>query len=154
MKEKTCCFTGHRDIQPQELETIKQNIEKEVIALIKNGVTFFLAGGAIGFDTLAAKTVLSLKETYPHIQLHLVLPCAYQAKSWSEQEKIEYENIKAAADSVKILSETYYRGCMQTRNRVMVDNSCFCICFCRKDSGGTAYTVSYAVKKGVSVIHI
>lgn len=44
MKEKTCCFTGHGDIQPQELETIKQNIEREVINLIKKGsLSFWLA---------------------------------------------------------------------------------------------------------------
>ena len=36
--------------------------------------------GTLGFDTLAAQCVLSLKNQHPHIKLILVLPCITQTK--------------------------------------------------------------------------
>ena len=36
--------------------------------------------GALGFDTIAAQAVLSVKETYPEVKLILVLPCENQTK--------------------------------------------------------------------------
>lgn len=91
---------------------IKKRLEKEVENSIKNGYLFFGAGGALGFDTLAAQTVLKLRERYPDIKLILVLPCKTQARGWKQADIDEYERIKAAADKVVYTSEDYYRGCM------------------------------------------
>lgn len=91
---------------------IKKRLEKEVENSIKNGYLFFGAGGALGFDTLAAQTVLKLRERYPDIKLILVLPCKTQARGWKQADIYEYERIKAAADKVVYTSEDYYRGCM------------------------------------------
>ncbi|MEE1491995.1 MAG: SLOG family protein, partial [Massilioclostridium sp.] len=65
MKNQTCCFTGHRDLPPQKLPYIQKRLEQELLQLIHQGVRYFGAGGALGFDTLAALTVLRLRETYP-----------------------------------------------------------------------------------------
>jgi uncharacterized phage-like protein YoqJ len=40
----------------------------------KNGARFFYAGGAVGFDTIAAEAVLSLKAELPDIVLIIVVP--------------------------------------------------------------------------------
>ena len=77
MIAKTCCFTGHRDLYDDAIE-IKQNLKKAIITLIKNDVSNFITGGARGFDTLAAETVIELKKSYPEIQLILALPCRTQ----------------------------------------------------------------------------
>ncbi len=55
MKSKTCCFTGHRKIPGDELPQIKTKLKNTIIELINNGVIYYGAGGALGFDTLAAK---------------------------------------------------------------------------------------------------
>lgn len=122
--------------------------------LIQAGVTTFLTGGALGFDTLAARTVLRLKEQYPCIGLHLVLPCLSQTRGWRTEDAMEYEAIKAQANSVVYTSKTYTRGCMHKRNRCLVDSSSVCVCYLTKDKGGTAYTVSYARSKGLSIISV
>lgn len=62
MINKTCCFTGHRIIKQTSLTLVKQKTEIEVRKLIVQGVTHFIAGGALVFDTLAAQTVLDLKK--------------------------------------------------------------------------------------------
>ena len=80
MRSQTCCFTGHRVIPNSEIEQLTNRLSLEIINLIKRGYRYFGSGGALGFDMLAAEVVLSLKATYPHINLILVLPCRDQAK--------------------------------------------------------------------------
>lgn len=65
MKEKTCCFTGHREIPSKAYQRLFSKTEEMVESLIKEGYLFFGAGGALGFDTIAALVVLKLKEKYP-----------------------------------------------------------------------------------------
>ena len=108
----------------------------------------------MGFDTLAAQTVLELKQQYPHIRLILVLPCVDQTTGWKQDDIDEYERIRALADKVVYTSREYTSGCMHKRNRHLVDNSSLCICYLTKLSGGTAYTVRYAESKGVYVRNI
>ena len=107
----------------------------------------------MGFDTLAAQTVLDLKTDYPQIKLILVLPCLSQTDSWSSEDKDKYEYIKANADKVVYTSREYTKGCMHKRNRHLVDNSSACVCYLTEKTGGTAYTVEYANSKGLFVIN-
>ena len=74
VKDKSVCFTGHRKIPAEQLNYITLNLKTLVIKLINDGFTDFYAGGALGFDALAAQTVLMLREYYPNIKLILVLP--------------------------------------------------------------------------------
>lgn len=154
MKEKTCCFTGHRDIPLLQLPIIKSKLKKTIIKYIEKGYCYFGAGGALGFDTLAAQTVLKLKETYPQIKLILVLPCLTQTRGWKEADVKEYERIKSLADKVVYTSQDYTRGCMFKRNRHLVDFSSLCIAYLTKDEGGTAYTVKYAKQNGLNIINL
>lgn len=137
-----------------EKENVTQLLEQTISRFIQTGVQYFGAGGAIGFDTLAAQTVLKLRKQYPHIKLILVLPCLSQTRSWKDDDIKVYEGIKARADRVVYTSQEYSKGCMFKRNRHLVDNSSVCICYLTKDSGGTAYTVSYAKTQGLDVINL
>ena len=51
---KICCFTGHRDIEPQHLHELLCLLKEEIARLAEEGVTVFRNGGAIGFDTVSA----------------------------------------------------------------------------------------------------
>lgn len=115
---------------------------------------YFGAGGALGFDTIAAFAVLKLKERYPDIRLILVLPCFSQTRGWSQEDIEIYDDIKQKADKVVYTSQEYTRGCMHKRNRHLVDNSSACISYLTENKGGTFYTVNYAKSKGVEVINI
>lgn len=154
MREKTCCFTGHREIPPEERARIADRLEHIIISLYQQGIQTYEAGGALGFDTLAARTVLRLRENCPGMKLVLVLPCLTQTRGWKPEDAAEYESIKAQADHVVYTAQRYARGCMHKRNRYMVDHSGICVCYLTKDSGGTAYTVKYAKKQGLNVFNI
>lgn len=154
MRNHTACFTGHRKIPIIQIHAIKKNLKKVIVSLIEQGYYFFGAGGALGFDTIAAQTILDLKQNYPRIKLILVLPCPSQADHWREKDKTIYEEIKAKADKVVYIAPKYTRDCMFARNRYLVDNSSVCICYLTERSGGTAYTVEYALKKGLKTINL
>lgn len=125
-----------------------------VTLLISKGFKYFGTGGALGFDTIAAQAVLSVKETHPEVKLILVLPCENQTKYCKQQDIDVYNDIKLRADKVKVLALHYYNGCMQKRNRHLVDCSSACICFLTKHEGGTAYTVDYAKQNGLDIINV
>ena len=154
MKEKTVCFTGHRTIPMLKKWKIEKKLKETLEALIDNGYCYFGAGGALGFDTIAAQTVLGLKKKHPEIKLILVLPCKNQTRGWEENDVSVYESIIEQADKVVYTQEHYDRGCMFKRNRHLVDNSSVCVAYLTEEKGGTAYTVNYANQKGVKVINI
>ena len=154
MKDQTACFTGHRTLPYFQKQIIKKKTKKVLIDAIEQGYRYFGAGGALGFDTLAAQTVLELKNEYPQIRLILVLPCHDQTRGWKEADVAEYERIMKAADKVTYTSEQYYSGCMHKRNRHLVDNSSLCICYLTEPSGGTAYTVNYARSLDLKIINV
>ena len=85
MKSKTCCFTGHRRIPKGELPQIKTKLKNTITELIGNGIIYYGAGGALGFDTHAALTVLELKQQHPQIKLILVFPCKNQTRNWRQK---------------------------------------------------------------------
>ena len=152
--KKTCCFTGHRNIKKSLISEVKKELEQTLRNLINEGFDVFRAGGALGFDTLAAQTVLELKKEYPTIRLILDLPCRNQSAKWKDKDVKIYESIKSNADEVNYISEEYTENCMKNRNHYLVDNSSICICYKNTNIGGTAYTVRYAESKGLIIINI
>lgn len=154
LKDKTCCFTGHRELPPNQYQSIFNKTEETIERHIDQGYRYFGAGGALGFDTIAALAVLKLKERYPDIRLILVLPCLSQTKGWLEKDIQIYEDIKKRADKVVYTSRRYTKGCMHKRNRHLVDHSSSCIAFLTERKGGTAYTVDYAKRRGLSVVNV
>lgn len=154
-KIKTVCFSGHRIISEPK-EELKNCLRSAITDCIKDGMTNFIAGGALGFDTLAEQVVIELKHKYPQITLTLALPCPpeEQTARWSESQRIVYNEILNKADETVIISPHYINGCMQKRNRFMVDNSTKLICYLRQNRGGTFYTVNYALKNDKIIIRL
>lgn len=154
-RSKVACFSGHSNL-PQDCTELQANLEKAIVELIERGVIFFGSGGAVGFDLLAATTVLKLKEDYPHIRLVMVLPCPLEQQSsyWNDEQKKRYYRILEQADKVRILLPQYTEKCMHDRNRHMVDCSAYLICYLRERHGGTFYTVQYAKQCGLKILRL
>ena len=151
---ETVCFTGHRDIPRDHAFSLPRVLERELITLVERGATVFRAGGAVGFDTVAALKVLELREIYPQIELELILPCRNQTERWPEAEIRTYEYILDKADRHEFLFERYVSGCMLERNRRLVKGSDVCVAYCYQNRGGTLYTMTHALKEGLEVINL
>ena len=135
---KTCVFTGHRELGT---DFSKKKLKEEVKKLILQGVDTFLCGMAMGFDLVAAETVLSLKRKHTQIKLIACIPCIGQEKYFSKADQKRYVTAVKKADEKVILSDSYYRGCMQVRDKYMAERGDVMIAYCKKKEGGAAYTV-------------
>ena len=140
---KACAFTGHRTLyegfSPRKLKA-------EIKKLILMGVDTFYNGMAMGFDLLAAEKVLELKKKFPFINLVLCIPCFGQEKQFPEKDKKRYAEIYKKADEKVLLSNHYYNGCMQVRNRYMAERADILVAYCVQEQGGAAYMVKYFKK--------
>lgn len=154
MNHKICCFTGHRDIPLLQRLTLKKKLKETIRQLIRDGVTEFRCGGALGFDTMAAQVVCAEKRKNPAIRLILMLPCRDQTKYWNQADIQIYESVFNQADEIVYTSEHYSRGCMHIRNRRLVEGSDVCVAFCERETGGAAFTVRYAQTQGLAVLHL
>ncbi len=153
-KISAVCFTGHREIVKSSAQAIPSCLKALLRHLIASGARTFLAGGAMGFDTVAALCVLELKEEYPDIRLELILPCRDQTKMWNELNRSVYDSILRRADRVEYLHERYTQSCMHDRNRRLVELCDVCVAYCIHSGGGTAYTVAHALSRGKELINI
>jgi len=151
---RTACFTGHRLLKKTEIPQIKKSLESVIEQLLAQGVIYYGCGGAIGFDMLAGFTVLEMKKRYPQIRLIMVLPCKDQDIKWRQEDKDNYKKLLKAANKYVFLQDKYTDGCMQKRNRHLVDNSGVCIAYLTENRGGTFYTVNYAVELNRKIINI
>lgn len=162
MIEKSCFFTGHRHIPDNMYKSLNQKLEIEIAWMINHGVTNFYTGGALGFDTMAALSVLNQKQLNKNVILNLIIPYPEQSEAWDYSDKDTYYKIYELADSCSISSDHYYKGVMQRRNRQLVESAKYCICYfdpkMQKDenkiSGGTRFTVNYAKKLGRNIINL
>lgn len=160
---KTLCVTGHRpdglpwknDLKDIRCSNFIKQLEEYLIFAILNGYTHFIAGGALGIDTLFALSVIKLKEEYPNITLEIAVPCETQSKGWNSHDKSVYNYILKNADKVTCLSQKYYVLCMQKRNEYMVNGSdCVLCCYNGVRKGGTYNTIKFAQKNNKKLLFI
>ena len=148
------CFTGHRNLPPKDIPAIRSLLRQSIEEAYHLGFRVFYCGAALGFDLLAGYEVLDLKKTYAALKLILVIPCSDQSRFWTAPDKRRWEKLIAEADQKIVKSSSYYTGCMQVRNRYMVDHSQLCICYQENFSGGTFSTVRYAQRCMVPVLNL
>ena len=154
MREKTCCFTGHRDIPKSEIGLVMKRTEEYVKALVQRGVKFFGVGGALGYDALAAKLLFRLRASeLPGIKVILVYPFDGYMDRWTIRQRADALLMKPKYDKIVKVSDEPGRDAYLQRDRHLVDGSAFCICYCTRRDGGTAYTVRYALSKGLKVFN-
>lgn len=158
-REATCCFTGHRNLPAARLPRIAEKTAHVVDVLIRSGYRWFIAGGALGYDTLAEQIVAEKRRENPDIRLILALPCRDQTNAWlrlpddRRNECIrEYQRLKGLADEVRYVNDFYFEGCMRERNRYMVEHSSFCVaCFDGSLKSGAGMTYRMAKKAGLKI---
>ena len=133
-KSKTCFFTGHRKIAQSKIEIVKAQLAENIEKMIAEyGVNTFIDGGALGFDTIAAETVIEMREKYQNIKLVMYLPCYGQSKMWKESEQFRYRMVLSKADKIIYITESVYTDdCMKLRNLKMINHFVLHFALCRK----------------------
>ena len=158
-RETTCCFTGHRpdklpwhddEWDPRCLE-LKERLSAALEEAYDMGMRHFICGMARGADFYFCEAALALRERRPGVTVEAALPCEEQAARWKERDRNRYFRLVAQCDYETMVQHHYDRGCMLRRDRYMVDRSAMIIAVYGGVLGGTMYTLSYAMKKGLEL---
>ena len=166
LKERTCCFFGHRDIEVTD--ELVNCITKTVEWLITDkDINTFLFGSRSDFDSICLKVVTELKKKY-----HSIVRIYVRAE-------FPYINEDYVNHLLKFYDYTYFpehminagRAAYVERNHEMIDKSSFCVFYCdgyyispEKENvkrparyqprSGTKLAYDYAVKKEKQIINI
>ncbi|SCI65676.1 Uncharacterized protein conserved in bacteria [uncultured Clostridium sp.] len=162
-REKCCCFTGHRpeklpwgrNGQSPAFHRAMAAVEAAIIAQIEDGCTWFYTGMARGMDLWAAQIVLKYRDLGAGEQLGVrlcaVLPCADQAARWNREDQALHTRVLAQADEKVVLAPRYAPGCMQARNRYLVEHAGHVIAlYDGRSPGGTRQTLELARRAGLA----
>ena len=144
MRKMGCSFTGHRAIEDRHMREIGDLLARAVNYAYNEGCREFFAGGAQGFDTLAAREVIRFRLTHPDVSLILLLPCIDQNAHWSDEAKDSYEYTLSVADEVRYISDIYTPTCMRERNQALVDSCDILIAYVGREKSGGGQTVRMA----------
>lgn len=161
-KKITCCFSGHR---PEKLPwgynesspgcaALKQRLARTLEEQYHRGFRHFISGMAQGCDFYFAEAALALRDRYPDVVVEAAIPCPTQSKNWGAAEQARYQGILDQCNLETVVQQHYTQGCMLRRNRYMVDRSSLLLTVYNGSSGGTRYTVSYALSSGLEVIRL
>ena len=153
---EVCSFTGHRMIKAGHVSALPGLVDRAIAYAYDRGAKVFLAGGALGFDTLAAGRVILFKLTHPDVRLELILPCADQTEGWSALDRERYDFALSRADEVEILSDNYFKGCMKKRNERLAERADMLIAYADglRPYSGTMQTVRMANSRGIEVYNL
>lgn len=170
------CATGHRSdklgcgkgddwsSKSPKLQPVRDRIEEKLRSILDfqvlAGETKFelISGMALGVDQLFFSVGNQLRKEYEAKGVTIVLtaavPCIEQDGIWKDDCKISYAAMLKAADKkVRISNKKYEndKGCMQRRNRFMVDNADMVLAYHDGSEGGTKNCIDYAKSVGAVI---
>ena len=161
-RQESCCFTGHRpgklpwrynEFDPRCLK-LKRRIADAVELAYEQGFRHFLCGMAMGCDLYFCEAVLALRERHPDATVEAAIPCPTQADAWPPAQRERYDRLVAACDFETMVSGQYTSTCMLRRDRYLVDHASLLIAAFDGTSGGTRYTVEYALNQGLAIVDL
>ena len=161
-RSTTCCFTGHRpnklpwgtdETDPRCL-ALKAAIKQEVEKAYDRGYRHFICGMAMGCDFYFCEAAQALRDERPGVTVEAAIPCETQAARWSEADRERYGRLVGLCDYETMVLRQYDRNCLLRRNRYMVDRSSLLIAAFDGSTGGTMYTVTYAMRHDAQVVII
>ena len=149
-------ITGHRPgrlAYPNLSFTVSKEWRKIINWLkdiyVEQAVTDVYCGMAEGCDIAAGIAVTELKNEHYPIKLHCILPC----KNYNNRIRWHYI-LKEVADEWIELSDEFYRGCDNVRDKYIVDHCDKLIAIWDGvPSGGVWSTIRKAEKKDKEIIY-
>lgn len=161
-KKITCCFTGHRpeklpwgnDEDSPDCIALKGRLAQALEELYRRGFRHFISGMAQGSDLYFAEAALALRAENTDMVVEAAIPCPSQSRSWREEDRVRYRSILDRCDLETVVQQHYTQGCMLRRDRYMVDRSALLLAVYNGSSGGTRYTINYALDCGLEVIRL
>lgn len=145
-----CALTGHRDL-PSDFD--EEGLYRRLEELAEKGCDTFFCGMAMGYDLHALRSLVELKKKY-NFTIEACIPYKGHERGFPPEEKALFYELIEKCDQKTVVFEGYRNGCFLARDRYMVDCADVVLAYCKRKTGGTAYTVNYAMKSGKPVIFL
>ena len=139
----TCCFFGHKDT-PEDMKPALYAAIEELIT--QHGVECFYVGNQGAFDAYVHSALRQLSEKYHHIRYAVVL--AYMPGKQTEYDDFSDTMLPEG------IEEVHPRYAVNWRNRWMLRQSQYVICYIHHHWGGAAKYVQAALRQGKTVINL
>ena len=165
-QSKNCSFFGHRKIEITK--ELKQKVKEVIEDLIVNkNVSYFLFGSKSKFNDLCHLVVTKLKEKYSYIE-RIEYTCKSEdcllEKDKNKWEEINKQLLKNNSNLLFYDNEFEFknkyvagRASYIERNFSMIDDSFYCVCYCKLNSNvksGTQTAYQYAIRKKKQIINV
>lgn len=150
----TCSFSGHRTVKPSHRAALPALLERAIEYAYGRGCRTFFTGGALGFDTYAARAVILFRIRHPQVKLVLLLPCQDQDARWSPGQRDAYRYVLSCADEVRYIAQDYTSACMRERNFSLAAAGDILICYVGREGSGSSQTRRMAQKMGKEVYNL
>ena len=135
-----CTFFGHR----QCFDLDRAVLENAIVELINLGVDQFYVGNQGQFDAMVRSCLKALQGRYPHIRYGVVL-------AYLPTENSEYADHK---DTMYPPIEGHPKFAITRRNRWMIAESDYCICYIDHTWGGAYQFAALAKCSGLTVTNL
>ena len=138
-----CCFFGHKDT-PEDVKPALYAAIEELIT--QCGVSTFYVGNQGAFDAYVRSALRQFSGKYPHIRYAVVL--AYMPGHQTEHHDF--------SDTIfpEGIEEVHPRYALDWRNRWMLRESQYIVCYIHHRWGGAAKYVQMALRQGKTVINL
>ncbi|WPS85603.1 SLOG family protein (plasmid) [Brevibacillus halotolerans] len=159
---------GYNRNHPLVIQAKKSTLAVMEDLIINEGMSRFVSGGAVGYDTLFFWCANHLKRKYPHIENVIAIPFLKQWTAWVDTLPLAvewYHKMIDAADNIidvarhpdystnedlgqnPIDLNDYSKEKMKKRNEVMVDQSRYLLAYYDGSVRGTGQCIRYAQRK-------
>lgn len=135
-----CTFFGHSDCYGLDMGSLRRAIED----LILQGVDSFYVGNQGQFDAAVHSCLKALQIKYSHIRFSIVL-------AYLPTETEEYRELP---DTMYPEIEGYPKFAIERRNRWMIKQADYCLCYVNHSWGGAYKFACMAKRRGLPVINL
>ncbi len=143
-------FIGHRQV-------FAKNIDKKLMDSIRteiaNGCKEFTMGTHGEFDSLSLNACRRLRNTYPDLQIEVVITSLHTIKKGSEFDTVPYSDVKTIMYEIE---NAHYKQQITLSNRQMLDTCDTLICYVDTSAyrSGAKTALRYAEKKGLKIVNL
>ena len=138
-----CTFFGHRDCYDLDHTVLEAAIED----LIGRGVDRFYVGHQGAFDGAVLSCLRRLRTKYSHIAFSVVL-------AYMPRQNTEYDLYADCSIYPEGLELAIPRFAIAKRNKWMLEQAEYCICYVNHTWGGAYRFASLASRRGLTVLNL